>query len=280
MGPQKRKGLSHSFVRLMLGAALSAIFAFMILAPAHAAKPATNLSVKITSPASGQKITTGSTFTVATSSNVVRVDYSLIVRGLDTGTEFYLGSSTTRPFSFTWNSYAGALYGGADLLARASDSAGNIVKDETSPVVTGTLNGPLPQAKNAVDRFPGTQTTTRVGAAVNAEGRLQFNGEAGSYATWTIEAPVDGDYQIVFRSAQRKAASTAVSVDGTIVNPSVPFQAIPPTVPLFDTAQFNTTVAISSTHAKLHKGNNLIRLTTFNVGTPTIESLSISQPAS
>ncbi len=280
MDQRKRKEYLLPLSCLLASAVLSVAVALLAFAPAHAAKPSAALSVRFTSPAPGSKITTGSTFTVQTSSNVVRVDYSIIVSGADSGTEFYLGSSTTRPFTFTWTSYAGALYGGGDLQARASDAQGNSVTTRVSPTITGTLNGPLPQARNAVDLLPASLATTLVGAVVTPQGRVKFVGEVGSYAVWSIDAPVSGSYQVVFRSAQRKAASTAVSVNGTIVNPSVPFQAIPPTVPLFDTVANTTTLTISSTQATLKKGTNLIRLTTFNVGTPEVDSLSISQPAS
>ena len=276
MEQRKRKAFSW----LLLSAVLSVGLALMVFAPVQAAKPKAALSVKFTSPTSKSTITTGSTFTVQTSSNVVRVDYSIIIRGSDSGIEFYLGSSTKRPFTFTWTSYAGALYGGGDLQARASDAAGNSVTTTVSPTITGTLNGPLPQAKNAVDLLPAGQATTLVGATIDSAGRVTFTGEVGSYAEWVIDAPVAGTYQVVFRSVQRKAASTAVSVNGTIVNSSVPFQAIPSTVPLTDPTSNTVTLTIASTQAALHQGSNLIRLTSFNVGTPTIDSLSISQPAS
>lgn len=103
------------------------------------------LSVQITSPANGAVLQPGAVITVKTSTNVVRVEYSIVSTSYTGLTENYLGSSTGT--SFTWTGYASAIiYGGGPyrLMLRAYDARNNMVTNEINVVVPGTFNGPNP----------------------------------------------------------------------------------------------------------------------------------------
>lgn len=246
-------------------------------------RPPSQLSVKITSPTSGAQLQPGAFITVQASSNVKRVEYSIVSTSYVGLTENYLGSSTSAPFTFTWNGYASAIVSGGyspyRLLARAYDSSNNMVTNEINVVVTGTFNGPNPpNAKNIAAASASSATLGGAQLVSHSQGSavrqlVEFN-SAGDYADFELNAAISGNYEITivqFKLTGTKP-STQVKVNGQIVASS--FNPVKTVTNVNDFGREGQTTVVAS----LNAGANTIRLTTANNNILSVGSIRIAQP--
>lgn len=248
---------------------------------AAARRPA-KLSVTITSPSTGATLRPGTLINVQTSANVVRVEYSIVSTSYIGLTESYLGSSTTRPFSFTWSGYASAVISGGGpyrLMARAYNSANSMVSSEIQVSVSGTWNGALEPAKNTA-ASPYYEAVLFNGAAWVSHSQnsavrplVELN-VAGEAAEFTVNAPAAGSYEITFPQYRLTGSKPQfeVRINDLLVAPALP--AVQTVTATNDFGREGTTILV----ADLQAGPNRILVTSLGAGVLSLNAIRIAQP--
>jgi hypothetical protein len=255
-------------------------------APRPAPLPAPLPAVSISGLASGASITPGTTFRVATNTNVVRVEYSIGANSYNGLVENYLGNSTTAPFSFTWNGTPSSIDLGRSLflVVRAFDRTDQVATAQVPIVVPNSVGSAVSPARNfAASAYWTVQNLN--GASLDGIGynsvvrgvtRLDNIGEAGVFS---LNASVAGSYQITVREYVLSGVkpSFSVAVNDQVVAPSLPSVRTATAWNNFGAADLNR-AGTTTIVANLVQGNNLIKVTSLTSGVLNIGNISIAQP--
>jgi hypothetical protein len=251
-----------------------------------APRPAPLPAVSISGLASGASITPGTTFRVATNTNVVRVEYSIGANSYNGLVENYLGNSTTAPFSFTWNGTPSSIDLGRSLflVVRAFDRTDQVATAQVPIVVPNSVGSAVSPARNfAASAYWTVQNLN--GASLDGIGynsvvrgvtRLDNIGEAGVFS---LNASVAGSYQITVREYVLSGVkpSFSVAVNDQVVAPSLPSVRTATAWNNFGAADLNR-AGTTTIVANLVQGNNLIKVTSLTAGVLNIGNISIAQP--
>ena len=215
-------------------------------------------SASITSPANGATFTAPASITI--NANASDTD------GTISSVEFYqgstlLGTDTTSPYSFTWNSVAAGSY---SLTARATDNSGATT---TSAAVSITVNSSgggssvAYQAEAYTSQSGNTVQTTYSG--YTGSGYVDFGGN-GTWLEWNNIG--GGGSTLAFRYANGSTVNRQceLRVNGTVIG----------NLSMVPTGNW-TTWATNTVTVTINPGNNTIRLTanTSNGG-PNLDSVT------
>jgi GH18 family chitinase len=153
----------------------------------------------------------------------------------------YLGTDTSSPYSFTWNSVAAGSYA---LTAKATDNQGSETTSSAVNVTVGTITNPAPTVSitspsNGSTFTPSSNITIQATAADTQGGSVtkvefyqngQFLGvDTSSPYSFTWNSVAAGSYQLTAVATDNGGATTTsatVSISGSIVNPSTGFHVV------------------------------------------------------
>ena len=218
-------------------------------------------SVNITAPL------TGSTF--VTPAAVALTASASDVDGTISKVEFYngtvlIGSSTTAPYSFTWNNVAAGNY---TLTSKATDNAGAIT---TSAAVAITVTTPVVsiiqgEAACTVDGI----VNEFINAGFSGSGYTNTDNAIGASISWNVYSPVNQTALVTFRYANASTVNRAASLSASGI-----VQAA--TIAFAGTGTWTTwnTVTVS---VNLKAGNNTLELAALTAdGCANIDELSFT----
>ena len=178
-------------------------------------------SVSLTAPANGATVSGSVKLTASATDNVGVTQVEFLIDGALVGTD------TTSPYEYTWNS-AAAANGTHALVARATDAAGNStssstvsvtvsggVSDTTAPTVAltsptsgATLSGSVPLTATASDNIGVSRVDFLVDGAVVGQGTLS----GGTYTyTWDTTPASTGSHTVRARATDAAGNNTLSS---------------------------------------------------------------------
>jgi hypothetical protein len=168
--------------------------------------------VSITSPSSGQTVSTTVTVTASASDNVGVAGVQFLLDGANLGAE-----STAAPYSVSWNT-ATASNGSHTLTAIARDAAGN--HTTSAPVTVTVANIAPPPPPPGTTRFEETDSSiaysagwTQDGSFSGSGGTAAFSTTPGAQATFTFTGP-----SVSWIGGRASSTGIArISLDGTFL---------------------------------------------------------------